>query len=121
MITIFIPFYFLALLCLGVFFTVNFMGTRSLSIFLLLMSYMAMVPGIRRTIPPTPSLIMVEILIYLQAVCIVAIFIQSIDIRNVEDYVFDWQTDGCFLFVLAFTVLNFMFVLGLCIAHKCYW
>lgn len=58
------------------------MGMRSLSIFLLLMSYMAMIPGIRRNIPPTPSLILVEILIYLQAICIVAIFAQSLSIRS---------------------------------------
>lgn len=81
-INVFVPFYLLSLLSLGLFFQSNDFTGRSISIFMLLTSYIAMIPGIRSSIPPTPNLIMIEIIVYLQTLCIVIIFVQSLIISD---------------------------------------
>ena len=82
-INVFVPFYLLSLLSLGVFFQSNDFTGRLLSIFMLLTSYIAMIPGIRASIPPTPNLILIEIIVYLQTLCIMLIFVQSLSVKDI--------------------------------------
>ena len=120
-INVFVPFYLLSLLSLGVFFQQNDFTGRSIAIFMLLTSYVSMIPGIRASIPPTPSLIFIEIIVYLQTICIILIFSQSLWIRDIQDYEFIWTEEPCFQIVLIYTVVNFLIIVGLCLTHKIYW
>ena len=67
MATIFLPLWLLAVLNLGVFFQDDNLADRIASIASLALAFIAFIPTIREQIPPSPSIVFVEILVYLVA------------------------------------------------------
>ena len=56
-INVFIPFYMVAILSLGVFFELNDMSNRSASLATFQLAYIAFFPVIRQTLPDTPKIV----------------------------------------------------------------
>lgn len=42
-------------------------------------------------------------------------------INDIPDYVFVWHKNPIFLVCLSLTILNICIVIGMFIAHKCFW
>lgn len=121
LINVFVPFYMVAILNLGVFFEANDMSNRSASLATFQLAYIAFFPTIRESLPETPKLVFAEILIYIQALCTLICFFYSLAVNMKEGYVFDWSTDPVFLICLALTALNMAIIATMMIIHKLCW
>ena len=71
---VFLPFYILSFLSLGVFFEKADMTNRSASIATYQIAFIAFFPTIRASLPETPNVVFAEILVYIQALCAIICF-----------------------------------------------
>jgi hypothetical protein len=110
--TIFLPLFCLDILSYGIYFqnseTIN---DRVAAIAAIVFAYIAMIPTIRKQIPPSPDILYVEILVYFQAATTLLALIQSLYANGKADYHLTWG-DGAFLIVaIAVSVITFVLLL----------
>lgn len=92
----------------------------------LLIAYVALVPMIRSKLPPTPSVTLIEILIYSSTIPNFLAIISNliINFTDYSDFFANYNpfTDGLFLasFIISVTSFIFLFILMIVFANKSY-
>jgi hypothetical protein len=84
--TIFLPLWLLAIINLGIFFQDNNLGDRIGSIAGIIVAFVALIPTIRDEIPPSPKMVFIEIIIYMETITSILVLIDSISVRNNTTY-----------------------------------
>lgn len=115
------PFYLLTIVSFGIFFQANDMNGRAISISMLLMSFFSFLPSIRSRLPAVPSIILTELLIYLQTLSMMLYFVQSLWVKDIEDYEFVWHKDPFFLAIMIISLINFFSLVVISVMHKFVW
>lgn len=123
LIQIFIPLWLLGFINLAVFFQDAGLADRIASIATLALAYIAFLPTINESIPETPSILLVEILILIETICTVLTLVQSIRGRH-NDYTataYKWEEDGFFIAVIILNCITVAVVGILFFLHKIWW
>lgn len=119
--TIFIPIWILGLIGLGVFFQEQGFGARLATVAVLILAFVAFLPTINNSIPQSPNIKLVDLLILLQITSTILLLVESFQIKDVEGFVFEWQKSNYFLISLAFNATTVAVVTFLFIIHKLFW
>lgn len=117
----FIPIWILGLVGLAVFFQEQGFGARLATIAVLVLAFVAFLPTINSSIPQSPNIKLVDILILLQITSTILLLVESFQIKDVEGFVFEWQKSNYFLIALAFNATTIAVVTFLFITHKLCW
>jgi hypothetical protein len=105
---------------LFIFFQDRSLSGRIASIAVLTLAYIAFIPTIDAQIPQTPSIKLVDILIYMEILASILCLIQSFYTKDdVSDY--NWKADGFFIVSLILNILTFVIEMVLLIIYQCYW
>lgn len=80
--TIFLPLLVLAITNLGIFYEEPRLEDRIVSISSIMVSMVALVPTVRSQIPPTPTVTLVEILVFIEAVTTILALFDSLRVLN---------------------------------------
>ncbi len=121
--TVFIPIWILCVICLLTFFQENELSSRLGTVAVLVLAFVSFVPTINASIPPTPNIKLVDILIIMNLSSIVFLMASSFDFyyNNMPDDRFDWRGSNLFKASIAFNSCTFFVILLLYILHKCCW
>ncbi len=82
LITVFVPLWLLGLINLGIYFQDENLSDRIGSIIGLMLAFIAYIPTIRSAIPPSSSIVFMEVMVYLQSLASFATFIHSFRIKS---------------------------------------
>lgn len=121
--SIILPLILLAIINLFIFFQSNDLGSRIASIATLLVAFMAFLPTVRELIPPTPTVIGLDIILLLFLVAELLTAIQAMLAFDIpaEEYKFQWTTDPIYLICVAFIMLVALPVLIMVVLHYARW
>jgi hypothetical protein len=114
----------LGFITLCVFFQSADIGSRIGTIATLTLAYIAFLPTINSTIPATPYVKAVEILVYLQIMATILLLIQSLILATTVDistYKFNYRNDGFFIASVIINLIVVVAVLSTFVVHKCLW
>lgn len=82
---------------MGIYFQEIDLSNRIESLTNVMLAFVAFIPVIQKELPFTSKLTMVETAVYLQTFCCLLGFIESMSIRNNENYEFNWKSNGLYL------------------------
>jgi hypothetical protein len=119
--TIFIPIWILGLIGLFVFFQEPAFGARLATIAVLALAFVAFMPTVNASIPKTPEVKLVDVLIVMELAAVILLLVQSFHDRFSESKDFDWQNSPLFLVAVGLNAATFVTVFLLFIVHKCIW
>lgn len=97
------------------------MGDRVGSISGIMIAFVALIPTIRENIPPSPRIVFIEILVYLNTLTSVFVLVDSLIVRDLGDYQFQWRESGLFLVSAIITVLSFLIIIVMMFLHYFVW
>lgn len=98
------------------------MGDRVGSISGIMIAFVALIPTIRENIPPSPRIVFIEILVYLNTLTSVFVLVDSLIVRELgNDYQFQWRESGLFLVSAIITVLSFLIIVVMMFLHYFVW
>ena len=80
--TIFVPLFFLGAINLAIFFQDPALGNRVLSIATLMIAFVQLIPIIRDQIPPNPTVTVIEVIVYMEALTTFFCALQSLISRD---------------------------------------
>lgn len=80
--TVFAPTWILTIINLAVFFTSPGLGDRVSTLAVLMIAFVAVVPGIREKLPSYPTLTIIEVLVYLEQLTVILCLINSLRVRK---------------------------------------
>lgn len=89
--TIFIPLLCLAIINLGIFFQDNNLADRIASVATLMIAFVALIPTIREQIPPSPHIVFIEYLVYLETFTSLLALIDSLNVMSYDSYNLIWN------------------------------
>lgn len=118
--TVFIPIWILSVICLLAFFQENSLKDRLATVAVLALAFVSFIPTINATLPPSPSIKLVDILIMMNISSIILLMVDSFD-NYQNNYEFIWRENKLFKAAIILSCLTFAVVLLLYILHKCYW
>ena len=120
---IFIPLWILGLINIFVFFQQNVMADKMATIATVALAYVAFIPTINATVPNTPEIKLIDILIYMNILTTILTMIDSVITLRTKDasYVFQWQTNGWFWATVAIDLFSVIIIIILFILHKTLW
>lgn len=113
--TIFLPMLLFAIINLAIFYESNSLKNRIGNLATLIIAFVQIVSVVRESIPPTPKVTMVEILVYLLLLSNLLCLIEGI-IR----YHNETQSSTFFILSLTISIIVFMCPLLMVIFHYCY-
>jgi hypothetical protein len=119
--TIFIPIWIIGLIGLFVFFQEAAFGARLATVAVLALAFVAFVPTINASVPRTPEVKLVDILILMELAAVILLLVESFNGRFSDAADFDWQNSPLFLASVALNAATFAIVLLLFLVHKCFW
>lgn len=112
----------MAVINLSIFFQNTSMGDRVGSISGIMIAFVALIPTIRENIPPSPRIVFIEFLVYMNSLTSLFVLIDSVSVRNLGDgYEFFWYESGLFLVSVIITVLSFIIIVVMMILHYFVW
>ena len=87
------------------------------------LAYVAFIPTINATVPNTPEIKLVDVLVYLQILTTILTMVDSLITARTKDvgYIFEWQTNGWFWTTVVISSLVVVTVVVLFIVHKLVW
>lgn len=95
--TIIVPLFLLGILNMSIYFQESTLSNRIQSLTNIMLAFVALVPVIKKELPFSSRLTMVEIFTYLEITCCLFCFWESMSIRMVQGYVFVWTRNGLYL------------------------
>jgi hypothetical protein len=121
--TIFLPILLLAVITLAIFFQDFGFGGRIASIATLMVAYSAFLPTVRESLPPVPTCMMFDVIVYSMIFTSILCLIRSWIDREMDttENPYDWTTDPLFLISLALVCLWTFLLIVTLIVHKCIW
>jgi uncharacterized integral membrane protein len=91
------------------------------TIAVLALAFVAFLPTINESIPQSPDIKLVDLLIIVQLASITLLLVESFIVRNEVEYEFKWEESNLFLISLALNALTFGIIFMLFVIHKCFW
>ena len=119
--TVFIPIWILGMIGLCVFFQEQGFGARLESIAVLVLAFVAFLPTINSSIPPSPDIKLVDLLILMQLASTIILLVESFTIRDIKDFIFDWKHSRLFVSAFALNSFTIFAILLLFLIHKFIW
>ncbi len=93
------------------------MADRVGSISGIMIAFVALIPVIRKNIPPSSKIVFIEVLVYANSLTSLFVLIDSISVRNLgDDYSFQWNESGLFLvscIILISSIIIICIMMGL--------
>lgn len=109
----------MSLINLGIFFQDNVFSSRLSNLATLLVAYSAFFPTIRARIPPSPSITMIDLIVYSIISTSLLCFIRSfLNKEKTEEY--NWQQDPIFLLCVGIDITTVIIILIGMSIHKFY-
>lgn len=123
LIEIFIPIWILGFINVLVFFQANNLAEKLAIIATIALAFIAFFPTINESVPNTPEIKMIDILIYLEVLTTFLTMIDSLMTWNnlPDTYVFEYATNGWFFATVIINVLNVAVILVIYFIHKLSW
>lgn len=87
----------------------------------LVLAVVAFMPTVNDSIPKTPQVKLVDILIVMELTAVILLLVQSYNDRFSQNLEFDWQNSPLFLVSVGLNSATFITVLLLFLIHKCVW
>ena len=108
---------------LFVFFQEPGFGSRLATIAVIALAYVSFIPTINESIPKTPEIKLVDLLILMQLASTILLLVESFHVKETENsnFKFVWSESILFLVALILNAATFAIVIGLLIVHKCFW
>lgn len=88
------------------------MSDRVAAIASIMLAYIAMIPTVRSQIPPSPKILVVEVLVYSQAFTTIPALVQSWIIDGQKDFKMTWSESAYLIVAVFVSVVTFLLVIG---------
>lgn len=87
------------------------------------LAYVAFIPTINATVPNTPEIKLIDLLVYLNILTTIFTMIDSVITARTKDaaYVFEWQSNGWFWTTVVLNLISVVVIIVLFIVHKVFW
>ncbi len=90
LVMIFLPLWSLSIIKLGIFFQGEALSDRISSIAGVMIAFIALIPLIRSQIPPNPTVLFIEYLVYAEIFASFLCLMDSLQVRAIENYQMEW-------------------------------
>jgi hypothetical protein len=120
---IFVPLWILGFINIIVYFQANNLAEKLAIIATITLAFIAFIPTINETVPSTPEIKLIDILIYLEVLTTILTIIDSLITARIEtvDFVFDYSVNGWFIATVIINLIVVAIVIVLFAIHKFYW